>query len=79
MPPQFTKSEWYTEVDETEGITLPDAPIITVNVHDEDETNEFHYKVPILHVLLLICPFELTYAFFYGDLADPEVLNIFKN
>ena len=52
MPPQFTKSEWYTEVDETEGIALPDAPILTVTVHDEDETNKFHYKVSILHVLL---------------------------
>lgn len=45
MPPQFTKSEWYTEVDETDGIALPDAPILTVTVHDEDETNKFHYKV----------------------------------
>lgn len=47
MPPQFTKSEWYTEVDETDGIALPDAPILTVTVHDEDETNKFHYKVRI--------------------------------
>nr|CAH0107911.1 unnamed protein product [Daphnia galeata] len=45
MPPKFTKSEWYTEVDETDGIALPDAPILTVTVHDEDETNKFHYKV----------------------------------
>lgn len=45
MPPQFTKSEWYTEVDETDGIALPDTPILTVTVHDEDETNKFHYKV----------------------------------
>jgi len=45
MPPQFTKSEWFTEVDETEGMALPDAPILTVTVHDEDETNKFHYKV----------------------------------
>jgi hypothetical protein len=47
MPPQFTKSEWYTEVDETDGIALPDAPILTVTVHDEDETNKFHYKVRV--------------------------------
>ena len=45
MPPQFTKSEWYTEVDETEGLVLPEAPILTVTVLDEDETNKFHYKV----------------------------------
>nr|CAH0107913.1 unnamed protein product [Daphnia galeata] len=45
MPPKFTKSEWYTEVDETDGIALPDAPILRVTVHDEDETNTFHYKV----------------------------------
>ena len=45
MPPQFTKPEWYTEVDETDGLALPDAPILTVTVHDEDETNKFHYKV----------------------------------
>ena len=51
MPPQFTKSEWYTEVDETDGLALPDAPILTVTVHDEDETNKFHYKVRVLSIL----------------------------
>ena len=30
MPPSFTKEEWITEVDETEGNLLPDAPILTV-------------------------------------------------
>lgn len=45
MPPSFTKEEWITEVDETEGNLLPDAPILTVTVHDEDESNKFHYKV----------------------------------
>ena len=45
MPPHFTKDEWFTEVDETDGTTLPDTPILTVTVHDEDETNKFHYKV----------------------------------
>eukprot|EP00095_Tigriopus_kingsejongensis_P004384 maker-scaffold1072_size64607-snap-gene-0.18 protein:Tk04384 transcript:maker-scaffold1072_size64607-snap-gene-0.18-mRNA-1 annotation:"GK18219" len=45
MPPSFTKDEWVTEVDETEGNLLPDAPILTVTVHDEDESNKFHYKV----------------------------------
>lgn len=45
MPPQFTKEEWFTEVDETEGPNLPEMPILTVTVHDEDETNKFQYKV----------------------------------
>ncbi|XP_057671471.1 neural-cadherin isoform X4 [Diorhabda carinulata] len=45
MPPQFTKDEWFTEVDETDGATLPEMPILTVTVHDEDETNKFQYKV----------------------------------
>ncbi|XP_076297147.1 neural-cadherin isoform X1 [Lasioglossum baleicum] len=45
MPPQFTKEEWLTEVDETEGPDLPEMPILTVTVHDEDETNKFQYKV----------------------------------
>lgn len=45
MPPQFTKDEWFTEVDETEGNTLPEMPILTVTVHDDDETNKFQYKV----------------------------------
>jgi len=45
MPPSFTKDEWVTEVDETDGALLPDAPILTVTVHDEDESNKFHYKV----------------------------------
>nr|CAD7587463.1 unnamed protein product [Timema genevievae] len=45
MPPQFTKDEWFTEVDETDGNNLPEVPILTVTVHDEDETNKFQYKV----------------------------------
>ncbi|XP_070157602.1 neural-cadherin isoform X7 [Polyergus mexicanus] len=45
MPPAFTKEEWFTEVDETEGPDLPEMPILTVTVHDEDETNKFQYKV----------------------------------
>ena len=45
MPPTFSKDEWYAEVDETEGNILPDVPILTVTVLDEDETNKFHYKV----------------------------------
>ncbi|KAH1014302.1 hypothetical protein HUJ04_003158 [Dendroctonus ponderosae] len=45
MPPAFTKDEWLTEVDETDGSALPEMPILTVTVHDEDETNKFQYKV----------------------------------
>ena len=30
MPPTFTKDEWVTEVDETDGNRLPDTPILTV-------------------------------------------------
>lgn len=50
MPPLFTKDEWTTEVDETEGPDLPEMPILTVTVHDEDETNKFQYKVYICHL-----------------------------
>ncbi|KAF5298417.1 hypothetical protein FQR65_LT01195 [Abscondita terminalis] len=39
------KDEWFTEVDETDGTSLPEMPILTVTVHDEDETNKFQYKV----------------------------------
>nr|CAD7572875.1 unnamed protein product [Timema californicum] len=45
MPPQFTKDEWFTEIDETDGTALPETPILTVTVHDEDEINKFQYKV----------------------------------
>nr|CAD7453923.1 unnamed protein product [Timema tahoe] len=45
MPPQFTKDEWFTEVDETDGTAIPETPILTVTVHDEDEINKFHYRV----------------------------------
>ncbi|XP_050303597.1 neural-cadherin-like [Anthonomus grandis grandis] len=45
MPPSFTKPEWFAEVDETYGEILPEMPILTVTVHDEDETNEFQYEV----------------------------------
>ncbi|XP_018016523.1 neural-cadherin isoform X4 [Hyalella azteca] len=45
MPPKFTKEEWVTEVDETDGTVLPDQAILTVTVQDDDETNKFHYKV----------------------------------
>lgn len=47
MPPSFTKSEWLVEVDETEGDSLPELPILVVSVNDGDllETNRFSYKV----------------------------------
>lgn len=50
MPPMFTKDEWFTEVDETDGTNLPETPILTVTVHDEDETNKFQYKVCALQI-----------------------------
>lgn len=45
MPPHFTKDEWFVEVEETDGATLPDAPILTVTVNDEDEINNFQYRI----------------------------------
>ena len=47
MPPTFTKNEWFVEVDETEGDSLPETPILVVSVNDGDllETNRFSYKV----------------------------------
>lgn len=45
MPPHFTKDEWFAEINETVDNKLPDMPILTVTVHDEDETNDFQYKV----------------------------------
>lgn len=47
MPPEFTKKEWYVDVDETEGEKLPEYPILVVSVNDGDllETNRFNYKV----------------------------------
>lgn len=45
MPPHFTKDEWITEVEETDEVNLPESPILTVTVQDEDETNFFSYKV----------------------------------
>lgn len=59
MPPQFTKEEWLTEVDETEGPDLPEMPILTVTVHDEDETNKFQYKVS-----------SITFDFFFSDISN---------
>lgn len=45
MPPEFSKDEWLTEIDETDGENIPDKPILTVTVHDQDELNDFQYKV----------------------------------
>lgn len=47
MPPEFTKKEWFVEVDETEDDNLPELPILVVSVNDGDllETNRFSYKV----------------------------------
>ncbi|KAG8270110.1 beta-catenin binding [Homalodisca vitripennis] len=45
MSPRFVKDEWQTEVDETDGDKVPDSAILTVTVHDDDEENDFYYKV----------------------------------
>ncbi|XP_054281690.1 neural-cadherin-like [Macrosteles quadrilineatus] len=45
MPPRFVKDEWTTEVDESDGEHLPDHPVLTVTVHDDDENNDFYYRV----------------------------------
>lgn len=45
MPPHFTKDEWFVEINETVDNKLPEVPILTVTVHDEDEINDFQYKV----------------------------------
>ncbi|XP_064467310.1 neural-cadherin-like isoform X1 [Ornithodoros turicata] len=47
MPPEFTKKDWYVEVDETEAENIPETPILVVSVNDGDllETNRFSYKV----------------------------------
>lgn len=45
MPPHFVKDEWITEVDETNDTALPLHSILTVTVHDEDESNNFTYKI----------------------------------
>uniref|UniRef100_A0A182TNN7 Cadherin domain-containing protein n=1 Tax=Anopheles melas TaxID=34690 RepID=A0A182TNN7_9DIPT len=45
MPPRFTKDEWFVEVEETDGSVLPEAPILTVTVNDDDEINNFQYKI----------------------------------
>jgi hypothetical protein len=59
MPPQFTKDEWLTEVDETDGTNLPETPILTVTVHDEDETNKFQYKVQMIFCETSNCTYSV--------------------
>lgn len=74
MPPQFTKEEWFTEVDETEGPDLPEMPILTVTVHDEDETNKFQYKV--LHLSFFLLKYLLlssrTILSIYSTISDVD-------
>lgn len=60
MPPQFTKEEWLTEVDETDGFNFPETPILTVTVHDEDETNKFQYKVRQNYDIICVLPTNLA-------------------
>ena len=44
-PPRFLWDEFLIEVDETDGNLLPEAPILTAVIGDEDIFNEFNYKV----------------------------------
>ncbi|XP_049940787.1 neural-cadherin-like [Schistocerca serialis cubense] len=44
-PPEFSKLEWFVEVDETDGDNIPRKPILTVTVRDQDESNTFQFKV----------------------------------
>jgi len=71
MPPQFTKEEWLTEVDETDGFNFPETPILTVTVHDEDETNKFQYKVSRVIILYQpLCRFDIVvYSIFFCDIS----------
>jgi hypothetical protein len=66
MPPSFTKGEWVTEVDETDGNLLPDAPILTVTVHDEDESNKFHYKVKTTFKTVSVKSTVAAFFFFFS-------------
>ncbi|XP_049790252.1 putative neural-cadherin 2 [Schistocerca nitens] len=43
-PPEFSKLEWFVEVDETDGDNIPRKPILTVTVRDQDESNTFQFK-----------------------------------
>ncbi|XP_037558353.1 neural-cadherin isoform X4 [Dermacentor silvarum] len=47
MPPEFTKKDWFVDVEETEADNIPENPILVVSVNDGDllETNRFSYKV----------------------------------
>lgn len=47
MPPNFTRPEWFVEVDETFDNKIPETPILIVQVIDADtlESNRFTYRV----------------------------------
>lgn len=49
MPPSFTKDEWTTEVLESLEGEIPDYTVLTVNVVDQDENNDFYYQVSLLN------------------------------
>lgn len=57
MPPVFTKEEWVTEV--SEGLPETQTAILTVAVIDQDETNDFYYKVTtpplLIEQMLVFC------------------------
>ncbi|KAK7066552.1 Cadherin [Halocaridina rubra] len=44
-PPVFTQNEWIIEIEETVGSSIPEKPILTVSVSDNDANNSFTYIV----------------------------------
>lgn len=47
MPPSFTKDEWVTEVSESQHIEDLGQVLLTVTVVDQDQNNDFYYKVRV--------------------------------
>ncbi|XP_049835040.1 neural-cadherin-like [Schistocerca gregaria] len=44
-PPEFSKDEWFVEVNESDGGSVLEKPILTVTVRDQDEFNTLQYEV----------------------------------
>lgn len=63
VPPRFSLPEWTLDVSESLG---PDHVLATLTVVDPDATNDFAFRVTILHVLAsnLIHFLELFVSFF---------------
>lgn len=73
MPPMFTKDEWFTEVDETDGVNLPETPILTVTVHDEDETNKFQYKAIFIYLCNIFLDKPISGSILESDWLLPNI------